>query len=111
MREGARMVPLVSREEYVALVRSHGRPVLAQLEAPWCGDCHLAVPELEAIADAYHDELTVLRLDADTDPRLREEFNLQGYPTYVLVEQGRVTASCLGAPDFGLSRLVEILVP
>lgn len=105
------MVPLVSREEYVALVRSRGGPLLAQLEAPWCGDCHTALPELEAIADAYHGELTVLRLDADTDPRLREEFHLQGYPTYVFVEQGRVTASCLGAPDFGLTRLVEILVP
>ena len=105
------MVPLVSREEYVALVRSQARPVLAQLEAPWCGDCHAAVPQLEAIAAAYPDQLTVLRMDADTDPRLREEFHLQGYPTYVLVEQGRVTASCLGEPDFGLTRLVEILVP
>lgn len=105
------MVPLVSREEYVALVRSRAGPLLAQLEAPWCGDCHTAIPELEAIADAYHGELTVLRMDADTDPRLREEFHLRGYPTYVFVEQGRVAASCFGAPDFGLTRLVEILVP
>lgn len=104
------MVPLVSRDEYVALVRSGGS-LLAQVEAPWCGDCHNALPELEAIAETYRDELTVLRLNADADSRLREEYHLQGYPTYLFVEQGTVTASCLGAPEFGLTRLVEILVP
>lgn len=104
------MVPLVSRDDYLALLQSGGS-LLAQLEAPWCGDCHEALPQLDAIAQRYGNELTVLRMDADTDPRLRDEFQLQGYPTYVFVEQGVVTASCLGEPEFGLARLVEILVP
>lgn len=110
MRKGARMVPLVSRDEYLGLLRSSSS-LLAQFEASWCGDCHSALPELEAIADRFRDELTVLRMDADTDRRLRDEFQLQGYPTYAFFEQGTMTASCFGAPEFGLTRLVEILVP
>lgn len=111
MRKGSRMVPVRTRDEYVALSRARDAPLLLQMEAPWCGDCHHALPELEAVAERYGDRLTVMRLNADADPRLREEFGLQGYPTYVFVENERVTASCLGAPEFGLTRLVEIIVP
>jgi thioredoxin-like negative regulator of GroEL len=105
------MVPVRTRDEYLALLRSGDPPLLAQMEAPWCGDCHNALPELETIANTFRGRLTVLRLDADADSRLREEFELQGYPTYIFAESGRVTATCLGAPDFGLTRLVELLVP
>lgn len=105
------MVPVSNRDEYFALLRSGHTPLLAQMEAPWCGDCHNALPELESIADTFRGRLTVLRLDADADSTLREEFELQGYPTYIFAERGRVVASCRGAPHFGLRRLVELLVP
>lgn len=105
------MVPVRTASEYATLLRASPLPSLAQLEAPWCGECHSALPELETIAAGYRDRLTVLRLDADRDRALRDAYQVQGYPTYLFAENGRVRASCYGEPEFGLTRLVELLLP
>lgn len=105
------MVPLYTLCEYDTVLRTSERPVLVQLEADWCGNCHEALPELQRIAERHADRLTVLRVDADRERSLQDRYQLEGYPTYLFAERGRITASCLGAPDFGLGRLVDLLLP
>lgn len=105
------MVPLYTVSEYDTVLHDSELPLFVQLEAAWCGNCHEVMPELEAIADRHSGRLAVLRVDADEEPEIKERYQVEGYPTYLFAENGRVTASCLDPPGFGLTRLVELLLP
>src|SRR6056297_2820696 len=59
-------------------------PVLLSISATWCGACH----EMDArtyaeptIAANINDSFVPVRVDADRQPRVRERYNMGGFPT------------------------------
>jgi uncharacterized protein YyaL (SSP411 family) len=59
-------------------------PILLSLSAPWCGACH----EMDArtyseprIAANISDSFVPIRVDVDRNPRVRERYNMGGFPT------------------------------
>ena len=59
-------------------------PILLSLSATWCGACH----EMDArtyneprIAANINDSFVPIRVDIDRNPRVRERYNMGGFPT------------------------------
>jgi uncharacterized protein YyaL (SSP411 family) len=63
-----------------------GRPVLVFLTATWCDDCHemLATTFAEPrIAANVSDGFVPVKVDVDRHPRVRERYNMGGFPSTV----------------------------
>jgi thioredoxin 1 len=64
------------------------RPVLVDFWAPWCPPCRLLGPEIEALADGLAGQVTVGKVDIDTNPRIADRYGVRSIPTLVLFESG-----------------------
>jgi len=73
-------------EDAFAAADRAGKPVLLSLSAPWCAHCH----EMDAttyseprIAANVNDGFVPVRVDVDRHPRVRERYNMGGFPSTV----------------------------
>ena len=63
-----------------------GRPVLLFLTATWCDDCHRMSMETfgePRIAANVNDGFVPVKVDVDREPRVRERYNMGGFPSIV----------------------------
>jgi uncharacterized protein YyaL (SSP411 family) len=71
--------------------RRRGAPVLLSLSATWCGACHRMDAETYAeprIAANVNDGFVPVRVDVDRRPRVRERYNMGGFPSTVFCTPG-----------------------
>ncbi|MFD1585782.1 DUF255 domain-containing protein [Halorientalis brevis] len=97
-------------EEAFAVADRSGKPVLLSLSAPWCTHCH----EMDAttyseprIAANVNDGFVPVRVDVDRHPRVRERYNMGGFPSTVFVTpEGEIIT---GAGYLGIDGFRDIL--
>jgi len=68
--------------------------------APWCGPCPAMVPVFEALAREFAPEVRFGRVNADDEPELVRRWNVEGLPTILLFERGRLVDRLTGAFPF-----------
>ncbi|WP_110948223.1 thioredoxin family protein [Pseudomonas bohemica] len=81
--------------------------ILLDLWAPWCAPCRAMTPTLERLAEEVGEHLTVLKIDVDVFPAVRERFAVRGIPTLILLKGSHELARLSGAQS--LVRLREWL--
>ena len=107
----------------VKLSDYRGKAVFLNFWATWCGYCVREFPDIQKLADAYADKLTVLAVDCgedkkrvgdfieknkytftvglDTDGKIQEKYPSQGIPYTVVIDpNGIITAIELGANTY-----------
>lgn len=73
------------------------KPVLVCFWATWCGPCRAFAPTLEAFADELPDDLLVVKVNIDENPRATEAFQVMAVPTTVLLQGGEDAGRFSGA--------------
>ncbi|WP_058366207.1 DUF255 domain-containing protein [Haloparvum sedimenti] len=74
--------------EAFAAAAETDRPVLLSLTATWCADCHEMDAKTYAeprIAANVNDGFVPVRVDVDRNPRVRERYNMGGFPSTVFL--------------------------
>ena len=77
-------------------VLSSKKTVLLDVWAPWCGPCRSMEPILDALAEEVKDKVDVVKLNAQDEMELAQELGVQGLPTFLIYNNGKITGSVVG---------------
>jgi len=100
-------------DDFDLMVSQSPLPVLVDLWAPWCGPCRMVSPAVEDAARVFAGRLKAVKVNVDDAPRVSARFAVQGIPTLLVIEGGRVVARQTGAlpADALLSWVERSLAP
>lgn len=86
----------ITDDTFEAEVTRAGKPVLVDFWAEWCGPCKMIAPILDEIAGERPEDLIVVKLEADANPRSVMEHGVMGIPTLLLFKDGEVVERITG---------------
>ncbi len=98
--------------DFAEIVDGSAIAVLLDLWAPWCAPCRAVSPALEALARQFAGRLKLVKVNVDEAPEVARRFEVQGIPTLVVVQGGRVLSRTTGAaPEPELREWLERSLP
>ena len=96
----------ISSENFNSEVLNSSKPVLLDFWASWCGPCRMVSPIVDEIAEERPD-IKVGKVNVDEQPELAAKFNVMSIPTLVVIKDGKIVNSSVGARP--KSQILELL--
>ena len=87
----------VTDQEFQTKVLDSPTPVLVDFWAEWCVPCHMVSPVVEEIGQEQGDDLSVMKLDIDSNQETTRSFGVMSIPTLILFKGGQEVARVIGA--------------
>jgi thioredoxin 1 len=82
--------------------------VLVDVYADWCGPCKKMKPFIDEITKEQAGKVTVIRIDADQNPELCQNLNIEALPTLLLYKNKSLVWSNVGFMDkAGISKALS----
>ena len=98
--------------EATVLQPSREVPVVVDFWAPWCQPCQTLRPMLEKLAGEYGGRFLLVKVNADENPEIAQQFGVRSIPTVKVVHQGRIVDEFTGAlPEDELRAFIDRLTP
>lgn len=85
----------ISKDNF-ELAKNSEKTVLLDFYADWCGPCRMVSPIVDEIAEE-HPEFFVGKINVDDDPEIAMEFGVTSIPLLVVMKEGKVVNSAMGA--------------
>lgn len=83
-------------------------PVLLDFWAPWCGPCRMVAPILDELSEELAGKAKIAKMNVDENPEVPAQFGIRSIPTLLLVKNGQVVGTQVGAlPKSQLSAFVQ----
>ncbi|MBX9568220.1 MAG: thioredoxin [Candidatus Obscuribacterales bacterium] len=83
-------------------------PVLVDFSAPWCAPCREMGPIVDQLAHDYEGKVKVYKVDTDQNPLLKEKYQIQAWPTFMLFKDGKQQGQYTGAmPKDSLASVID----
>ncbi|MGD8456507.1 MAG: tetratricopeptide repeat protein [Anaerolineales bacterium] len=83
--------------QYEVLAFSNTKPVVVDFWAEWCQPCHMLTPILEKLTREARGAFRLAKVNADENPNLTMQFNVNGLPTVKGFYKSQVVAEFVGA--------------
>jgi thioredoxin len=101
----------VTDASFDADVLKSDKVVLVDFWAEWCGPCRQVAPILEEIAAEKADQLTIVKLNVDENPKIAQNYGVLQIPTLNVYKDGEVVKQIIGArPKSMLLRELEGII-
>jgi thioredoxin 1 len=72
-------------------------PVVVDFWAPWCTPCKMVAPMLDRVAKDYAGKLLVAKVNTDEHAQWAMKYGVQGIPTMLFINNGKVIHKQVGA--------------
>ena len=82
-------------------------PVLVDFWSSWCPPCKMVEPVIKDLAEQYNGRLKIGKLNVDQNPKTATRYAIQGVPTFIVFNSGKVRQRRTGAQSE--AQLQEIL--
>lgn len=83
-------------KQYYGLINSASL-VFIDFYAPWCGPCRTMMPMIDSLKVEYHQEINIVKVNADASKKLMKELKIIGVPYLALFYKGELLFSKNGA--------------
>ena len=87
----------VNNETFDSEVLEQTKLVLVDFWAEWCGPCKQIAPTLEELAEKYSENLSVCKVDVDSNRELALQYNVRSIPSLMIFKNGEMVDSLIGA--------------
>lgn len=87
---------IVTDTNFKEIVEKSSLPVLLDLWAAWCGPCRIIAPTIEQLAKELGGKVLVGKLNVDENRMTAANFNVQGIPTLLILQNGREVDRIVG---------------
>jgi|ERR1051326_8756605 thioredoxin 1 len=104
MSERAKEVTDNSFEREVLMAE---KPVLVDFWAAWCGPCRMLAPAIEAIAEEYSADASVVKVNVDDNPATAANYGIKAIPTLIVFKKGKEVERIVGAA--GKATIAQVL--
>jgi thioredoxin 1 len=88
---------IVTDDDFETQVLNSDLPVVVDFWAPWCGPCKMVGPILDKLAGEYAGKVVIAKVNTDEDQRYAMEYGVQGIPTMIFVNDGKLVHRQVGA--------------
>ena len=86
------MSKIITKDEFQKLVLESRETVLVDFFANWCGPCRMLSP----IMDDISNEISVYKIDTDSEPDLAREYGVMSIPCVIAFKDGKEVSRTVG---------------
>ncbi len=98
----------VSDSNFEQDVLGSDKPVLVDFWAAWCAPCRMLAPTVDAVAEKYAENASVVKLNVDENPAVSQRYGIKGIPTLILFKNGKEEERVVGATSKdAISRMID----
>ena len=87
----------INDADFESVVVNSDIPVLLDFWAPWCGPCKMMAPVLDELAPEFAGKVKIVKMNVDDNQATPAQFGVRSIPTLLLIKNGQVVATQVGA--------------